>query len=319
MHVDPLEYQRLLTIRDRFEDELLALPGVTGIDVGLKEIGGEQQATYAILVFVTRKGEYRPENEIPRTIAGVPTDVVEAAFELQGPASGVVSVPPVVTVDNTRYDPCQGGACIAPARISDWYGSLGMLVTDAISGENLWLSAYHVLCVDPSWDKKDKRVLQPSLDQGGNEHRDVIGEIVRGSHGSIGVQWGDTLYVDAAVCRVTGRPASPDIVSLGSPRGARAAVLNGNVVKYGATSRRTEGKVVSTDFTVVLSGVTFRHQYRVAPTIDGDPPLSLPGDSGSAVLDSERYAIGLVMSGDGVRFSTINPIGQITKALGITV
>jgi len=39
----------------------------------------------------------------------------------------------------------------------------------------------------------------------------------------------------------------------------------------------------------------------------------------SSVLDSGRYAIGLVMAGDAVRYSIVNPIGQITEALGISV
>jgi hypothetical protein len=321
MQVDPLEFQRLVPVRDRFLDDLLAIPGVTGVDVGPKEIDGEQQATHAILVFVQHKGEYRPEDEIPRTVAGVPTDVIEAAFDLHGSASpGAGPVPSVAGVDSKRYDPCQGGACIAPARIDDDYGSLGTLVTDAGSGDRLWLSAYHVLCVDASWNKKDRRVLQPAIDQGGNVSQDVIGEVVRGSYGRIDSEtWGDPLYVDAAVCSISGRETSPDIILLGRPRGARAAVLNDIVAKYGATSQGTQGVVVSTDFAVRLRGIDFLHQYRVSAVNEGDPPLSMPGDSGSAVLDSGHHVIGIVMSGDGVRYSTINPIGQISQALGITV
>lgn len=319
MQVDPLGFYRLVPVRDRFQADLLGIEGVTGVDVGLKEVGGVQQPTPAILVFVRRKGEYRAGQEIPPTIAGVPTDVIEAEFKLQGPPSGVATAPAALSIDNTRYDPCQGGACIAPARIQDWYGSLGMLVTDASSAAPLWLSAYHVLCVDSSWDQHDRRVLQPAAHQDGTEPEDMIGEVVRGRYGPIDREWDVPLYVDAAVCDVSGRQASPNIVDLGQPRGARGAVLNGIVVKYGATTRRTEGKVVSTDFTVDIEGEIFNHQYRVERVLDGDGPLSMRGDSGAAVLDSERFAVGLVIAGDDVRYSIVNPIEQITEALGITV
>jgi hypothetical protein len=315
MPIDPLDFQRLIPVRDRFQDDLLAIPGVTGVGVGLKEIGGEQQPTPAILVFVKRKGQYRPGDEIPRTVGDVPTDVIEADFKLRERASGVASAPPAPMIDKTRYNPCQGGACIAPARFTTWYGSLGLLVTDTSSRAQLWLSAYHVLCVDASWEQKDKRVLQPSIDQGGVAGTDVIGNVVRGVYGAV-QERGDTLYVDAAVCDVSGRSASADIVSLGRPKGAAAAVLNEDVDKYGATTLATRGKITDTDFTVQIDGVVFKHQYRVD---GGTKAFSKGGDSGSAVLDPRLYAIGLVKAGDGVRFTTVNPIGQITRALKIDV
>lgn len=318
MHADQLEVQRILPLKQLVEGRLLAIPGVTGVDIGLKETGGEKTPVHAIIIFVKHKGDYRPDDEIPRVIAGVPTDVIEATFELQRPHPGTAPATGEITVDNKRYNPCQGGACILPARFPNGYGSLGMLVKDASTKNPLWLSVYHVLCDSANWTTADKRVVQPSIGQGGNVARDVIGDVTRGVYGQVVVDWGYDLYVDAAVCTVSGRAASSNLIVGGTPKGAHNAVIADLVSKYGATTMYTHGVIVSTNFTVKLGSTTFYYQYRAEGAFPGQP-LSQAGDSGSAVLDSGGYVIGLIMSGDGVKYSTINPIGQIIDALSIEI
>jgi hypothetical protein len=75
--------------------------------------------------------------------------------------------------------------------------------------------------------------------------------------------------------------------------------------------------IASTDFSVLIDGTLFYHQYRTEPASTGGAPLSEPGDSGAAVLDSRGYAVGLIIAGDGVRMSIVNPIGQIFAALNL--
>jgi hypothetical protein len=314
---DPHEVDRILPIKREVERKLVTVPGVSGVDVGLKEVGGEQTPTHAILVFVRSKGEYAPEDEIPRTIEGVPTDVIEASFEELAPTS--VSATDAGTVDTVRYDPAQGGSCISPARLNDTYGTLGMLVKDAQTSAQLWLSAYHVMCVDSSWPNVDKGIVQPALWAGGNPATDTIGTILRGTYGQVVVPWGYDLYVDAAVCDISGRAVSTSIVSQGTPKGARNASMGDLVAKYGATTHLTRGQIVSTNFTVETSGTTFYYQYRAGPPFPGQPPLAVGGDSGAPVLDSNGYAIGLIKAGDQVKYTVINPIGQIFAALNLTM
>ncbi|MBS1882571.1 MAG: hypothetical protein JSS97_06400 [Actinobacteria bacterium] len=316
MPPDPGEVTQILPVKQAFEDQLLKLPGVTGVDIGLKEVGGEKTTTHAILVFVAHKGEYEAEDEIPTAIAGVPTDVIEAIFE---PEIARVDTAPLPQIDSRRYNPVRGGCAIAPARIMTFYGSLGMVVADAASGALLWLSNYHVMCVNSSWEKDDKRITQPAVFLNGNPWTDTIGHVLRGIQGQVVVPWGYDLYVDAAVCDTGGRKISESILgSLGTPVGARATSIGEVVKKYGVTSGLREGAIQSTNFTVVVGGITFYYQYRAEARHWGSPPLSEPGDSGAAVIDSSSYAIGIIMAGDGIR-SVINPIAQIFAALNLTM
>ncbi|MGH9150088.1 MAG: hypothetical protein ACRD0D_02820 [Acidimicrobiales bacterium] len=66
-------------MKDRFEDELLALPNVVGVGIG------ERAGKPVIKVFVTSKvptGELEPEQVVPRAIEGEAVDV-EAIGEIR--------------------------------------------------------------------------------------------------------------------------------------------------------------------------------------------------------------------------------------------
>ena len=64
------------------EDNLMGRPGVTGVTTGKKRVGGKVTDEWAIIVYVKNKGAYAPGDEIPPSIRGAPTDVVEKQFEL---------------------------------------------------------------------------------------------------------------------------------------------------------------------------------------------------------------------------------------------
>jgi hypothetical protein len=69
-------------IKEAHEHDLLKVPGVTGVDVGYKMVGGQQTDVLAIRVYVARKIDPPPDQRIPAEIEGVPTDVIERRFEL---------------------------------------------------------------------------------------------------------------------------------------------------------------------------------------------------------------------------------------------
>ena len=61
---------------------LMAIPGVTGVEFGPKEVQGEELETLAFRVRVKRKKpliELPREEVIPSDIGGIPTDVLEEA------------------------------------------------------------------------------------------------------------------------------------------------------------------------------------------------------------------------------------------------
>ena len=76
------DWQTARRIKKANEDRLLALPGVVGVDVGRKIVGGEKTEIVAIRVYVEKKLEIGGESPIPETIEGVPTDIIERRFRL---------------------------------------------------------------------------------------------------------------------------------------------------------------------------------------------------------------------------------------------
>jgi hypothetical protein len=71
-------------VKEKVEDKLLKLPGVTGVSIGYKVVGGRTTDQLAIRVYVRRKRGVPPDQAIPAEIDGVPTDIVQADFHLQG-------------------------------------------------------------------------------------------------------------------------------------------------------------------------------------------------------------------------------------------
>ncbi len=80
---DPSEsedWQRLQAVRREHEDELLSLPNVVGLGIGLRKRRGRPTGELALVVIVSRKvpsAELAPEERIPSEIEGVLIDVQE--------------------------------------------------------------------------------------------------------------------------------------------------------------------------------------------------------------------------------------------------
>ena len=85
--------EQIRPIKKEAEPELLKRPGVTGVDIGRKTVGGRKTDELAIIVYVTEKKDVPASEAIPPTIKGVKTDVVQRKFVLHG-ASGAPSAPP---------------------------------------------------------------------------------------------------------------------------------------------------------------------------------------------------------------------------------
>jgi hypothetical protein len=74
--------EELRRVKKEVEAELLKLPGVTGVDIGPKIVDGKETDETAIRVYVAKKKDVSAENAVPKTIRGVPTDVIERRFVL---------------------------------------------------------------------------------------------------------------------------------------------------------------------------------------------------------------------------------------------
>jgi len=75
-------YEEVRRIKETVEADLLRRPGVTGVDIGPKLVGGKETGRLAIRIYVAKKKDVPDAEVIPKEIEGVPTDVIERRFVL---------------------------------------------------------------------------------------------------------------------------------------------------------------------------------------------------------------------------------------------
>lgn len=69
-------------IKSQVEAKWLRQPGVTGMDVGYREVKGQKTQEPAIRVYVSDKSKVKGL-KLPKTIKGVHVQVIERRFKLQ--------------------------------------------------------------------------------------------------------------------------------------------------------------------------------------------------------------------------------------------
>ncbi|GAB2996046.1 chymotrypsin family serine protease [Saccharothrix stipae] len=301
-------------IKELVEDDFLSRPGVVGVDLGVKTVGGRSTGRAAIVVFVRRKGP-AAQFTIPPDVLGVPTDVVEDTF---WPHHTIASPEGVSGAE--RHESLAGGIGIGPSRavrlvppdvaeVDDYVvaGTLGALVTPRRRRLVMALTAFHVACVDDAWAVGDPMV-HPSRVDGGHPVRDRVGALARAALSG---------QVDAAAIMLTTPGARPEVVGLGPVAGRARARVGQRVRKRGRTTAVTEGVVASTDAVITLDfgvglGVrTLHDQIRIET-----PRFADHGDSGAVLLDDANRVVGLYCGGSPDR-GFANPIGPVLDQLDV--
>ena len=91
-----LNLQTSIRAKESVEDDILSRPGVTGVAVGYKYVGGKRTDQISVQVFVEAKKKTVPKAQmIPGDIAGVPTDVIQRTFELHPALKKVLELEPM--------------------------------------------------------------------------------------------------------------------------------------------------------------------------------------------------------------------------------
>ena len=311
--VDP----KILEAKNKAEESLLKLPGVNGVDIGFKEVGGKPTNQLAIRVLVTQKRDVPKAQRIPSEIDGIPTDVIQRKFELHQFVSKLRVEELHPMVDAGTYTPLKGGISIGPCRAVGGFvfaGTLGCFVIDNVSGKHMMLSNFHVMCIDNGHAVGDT-MAQPSRVDGGACPGSIVGTLARQSLGG---------KVDCAVADVTGsRGNSCEIVDIGYVAGQGTASLGQAVRKRGRTTMLTYGIVDSIHLTVTvdyedgIGNVTLTDQIGIKPDTTKNPKFGDHGDSGSALVDDARNVIGLYFAGDDTGYGVANPIAAVLTALNV--
>jgi hypothetical protein len=307
----------IIAIKDRIEAQFLGAPGVTGVDVGYKEVGGQRTGQIAIRVHVAAKTDAIPDDQrVPGEIEGVVTDVLERRYELHVLTQQLVEVAP--QADTTHYATLQGGISMGPSRVingSIFAGTLGAIVIDNATNQHAALTNFHVACVDNTFTIGD-RMVQPSRIDTGVVPTDEFGSLAR-----------ETLSanVDGAVISIdSGRSSQCQIADIGLVRGTTAATLGMAVRKRGRTTLLTYGSVdglslsVNIDYGDGIGVRTLTNQVSIAADTTHNPLFSDHGDSGSVIVNDSGFVVGLLFAGAGA--STVaNPIAAVLSELNISV
>lgn len=311
--VDPA----LRQAKEAVESELLNYPGVTGVDIGFKEVEGRRTDQLAIRVLVKKKrADVRPEDRVPESVAGFPTDVIERRYELQVLALDAALL--TIQADTQPYDTLKGGISVGPCRLVGGTvlgGTLGMVVKDNATGKPMLLSNFHVLCGDQTWAVGDA-ISQPARIDQGTCPASAVGSLQRAVLDQ---------NADCAVAEMTARTATSEVVDIGVVTGSNVVTIDAPVRKRGRSTGLTFGFVDGIDLTVIvpypgIGEVTLTNQIGVRPDTTKNPKFSATGDSGSVLVNAAGEAVGLHFAGSAADgHGAANPIANVLAALNVSI
>ena len=302
----------------------------TGVGIRVRK-GKVIPDEYVIKVYVFDKvdlGEDTPA--ITRGFGNVGVDVEDLPVQLalgraaarRRPALRAVQQQAVTPPNRAKHRPIVGGVSIAPLGEA-FVGTLGCFVQRRVTGigQIFALSNNHVLA-DTNRLPSGTLIVQPGPETGPSTPTDAFAALsefvpIRFPSGPFNRE---TNRFDAAIARVI----DTSLIRQGSMLGIRnydpevAVPLPGmRVTKSGRTTGITSGQVTA----VSVNGVQVNYGTPTNPIIatfndtiqivgDGGQPFSLPGNSGSAVLDVETgKPVALLFAGDGRTTTTCSFAG----------
>lgn len=279
---------------------LSAYPGVVGVDLGVKETGGDLMPSLAFRVYVESKlpvGELDPAARIPDSVLDVPTDVIEMSQAVQH--SGTV----------------QGGGKASTGGCLSSYGTLACIAQRDGDSKIVVLSNQHI------FEQIGEKVGQPGcvcLCCACGKVADVTAVQNDGS-----VDCGIALLRDGVSATNTIAGLNADGTD-GTLQGSRSVSPGTQVVKVGVTTGRTTGTVVSITFPTAASSdePAKTNQLLIKPD-PAFPRFDDHGDSGSAIVTTGNVVVGLGWGGfdtGAMNGQTVAcPIDAVTTAMHISI
>jgi hypothetical protein len=281
-------------VREKAEKELMKLPGVIAVGVGLKDVKGEVQRELCFKVTVQKKkgkSELKPEERIPETIYGFKTDVNEVVV---GEA----------LVDHSKYRPLMGGSEIQCDEQSG-HGTLGCFATRNTDSKIVLLSNWHVIVGNPNNIDGD-RVGQPN--HNGCCSCCACGEIATVTDGRF-----LTGNLDAAIALLHGQDSDTipeerylnEIIDIGIIAGSAPHVPGETLYLRGrTTSTRSRGQIFNDNAPISITYdnygkllVSRTGQFVITPAA-GFTDFSVKGDSGSVCVNEHNQAVLLIYGAD---------------------
>jgi hypothetical protein len=309
--------------------DVIAQSGLVAAGVGLKIVDGKVTDELCVKAFVWRK---LPPTQVPQgrmvpKVMSSPVGTVRTDVEEMLPPTG----PPWFSGANwgwsgqwasnvMRQRPFNGGDSISHS--STMLGTISTSVVDPKQPNvSFILSCNHVLAALNRAHVGDV-ILQPAAGDGGRTPFDTCGYLDRWSPLRFG--WEGSNFIDAAIARVNSTDVLSSIDFLGLPAGVRAgnALWPGETVyKVGRTSLLTTGRVVAVNvsgwisYPAALGGnnVPAFFEKQIVTTAMG-----AFGDSGSLLVDANRYAVGLLFGGSPTH-TFYNDIVEVQNELQVVI
>lgn len=270
---------------------------INGIGIGY---GGRRDAYYADIML-------REEVEINLTSLAESFGVTPESFRVR-------YVGEIQALQTTaRQRPAFPGVSIGHYNIST--GTFGCLVEDETECIHI-LSNNHVLANSNSASLGDS-ILQPGAHDGGNQNRDTIAQLAA----YIPIDFQGLNRVDAALAEpLNYSDVLPDIPHMGCVAGIANPRLNIRVLKFGRTTGLTFGILIARNATIKVNMGGHEVLFEDQIVITGDRGrFSDRGDSGSLILDRNRYAIGLLFAGSTTGVTFANQIGDVLTRLSVEI
>ena len=298
------EQRRYGEAYERVRDELMELPGVVDVGVGLKEVAGDLTPLLAFRVYVEEKlpeDELAREAVVPDEVDGFRTDVIRRYDRV--PLTGFGDED-----DWRNYDRKVGGIRIGNDKDGGGTGTLGCFARRNSDNAIVMLSNHHVLFSGGA--AVGAKVGQPDHDTSCCCTCNEIGEVVAGD-----------ATLDCAIAKLDNgvpfvtkirkiRRADGTVELTGNIEGTGVAIATDEVWKVGARTGLTRGIVEQTIPELVIRATAPFQRFAYF------------GDSGSVVVDLAGDVVALLYAIDQdapVTKGIAKNIGEVVSNLGITI
>ncbi|MDQ3019716.1 MAG: hypothetical protein M3R36_03980 [Bacteroidota bacterium] len=284
----------LLELQQQVKEELMKLPNVVNVGIGLKETAGKLTDDIVFQIFVKEKveeGTLQSEQVIPKEIKGFKTDVIILPKAKK-------------RTDGSEHRPIKGGIQIGNGK--GHVGTLGCFARLVADDTLVLLSNHHVLFSDGA--SAGEKIGQPDIES----RCCCCCAYISGENGIILNPSFDNESVDCAIATVNAEIATDIILnnSMTSTSlrilGTEPGVVGDTVRKIGCTSGLTTGTINSITgsaadktgqiFVRPIDAETYREKT------NGKKAFSDLGDSGSVIINEDNYIIGLLWGGDSATF-----------------
>jgi hypothetical protein len=237
-----------------------------------------------------------------------------------------------------RNNPLRLGCSTSPAAVP-YSGTMGCFCADALTGSVGLLSNNHVLA-NINRAPIGTHIIQPGAGDRGRVGRDDVAVLAR----FVQIQFGGVPNaVDAAFAASLQHGRNEDRKTLYNsanvpapaiqlkPNSIAQAIPGMAVFKTGRTTRHTRGRVRAVNvnnYHVNLAPVgvaRFDNQILIEMANSPVSPFSLPGDSGSLIVDGAGQPVGLLFAGSStggagnVGITGCNPISSVLSQLGVVL